>query len=271
MRIGISTSSYFPNLYTEQAIGEIAESGCGVCEVFLASHYEYRGEFGEVLQDSLAKARKVHALEVHSIHTLTNQFEPDLFNRGDKARADAFDAFNKACKVGQMIGAKHYTFHGPTLLKRAVKYTFDYPRLATTVNRLVEIAASYGLRFCYENVHWTYCSTPTYFDNIKRLCPDLGAVLDIKQAMQSGIDWREFLKVQKDRLCTVHVCDYDDKGLAIPGRGSFDFVEFFARLMDAGYDGPCLMEVYDKNYDDIAQLKDSYLYLCDCLDRAQHK
>ena len=37
MKIGISTASYFPKLYTEQTIEHIAALGADVCEVFFAS------------------------------------------------------------------------------------------------------------------------------------------------------------------------------------------------------------------------------------------
>ena len=74
----------------------------------------------------------------------------------------------------------------------------------------------------------------------------------------------------KDRLSTVHLCDYTHDGkLAIPGRGNFDFVTFFKRLADSGYDGVCLMELYAKDYNDDDDLKEAYGYLLDCLERAK--
>ena len=271
MRIGISTASYFSKRYTEEAFEEIAKIGAPVCEVFLASHCEYTQEFGKILVDKINQARKISPLEIHSMHTLTNQFEPELFSIGDRAKSDAFKIFRNALSVGQIIGAKHYTFHGATILKRAVKYNFDYEKLGELTNKCVEVAAEYGIKFCYENVHWTYFHKPEYFEKLKPYCPDLGCVLDIKQAKQSGISWKEYLEVMKDRLCTVHLCDYKDSGeLTIPGRGDFDFVEFFKYLLDSGYNGPCLMEVYGKNYKEMSELEESYHYLLDCLDKAKH-
>lgn len=87
--------------------------------------------------------------------------------------------------------------------------------------------------------------------------------------MQSGIDYQKYLEVMADRLATVHLCDYTEDGaLAIPGRGDFDFVTFFKRLKDVGYDGVCLMEVYAKDYKDDGDLKEAYCYLLECLDKA---
>ncbi len=269
MRIGISTASYFPHLFTEETFDQMVGVGCDICEVFLASHCEYTDDFAKVLSNRLAKARQKGRLDVHSMHTLTNQFEPDLFNVGLRARHDAEDIFRHALGVGKAIGAHNYTFHGATLLKR-IEYKFDYDRLSKIVNHIAEIAGEYDIKLCYENVHWAYFSTPEYFRNMKGLCSNIGGVLDIKQAMQSHIDWREFLDVLSDRLVTVHLCDYNEDGsLAMPGRGHFDFVELFRALMDKGYDGPCFMEVYSKNYGKVEELKESFDYLNHCLDVAK--
>ncbi|MDE7079164.1 MAG: sugar phosphate isomerase/epimerase [Clostridia bacterium] len=269
MELGISTASYFTRMYTEQALIPIAKLGASVCEVFLATRSEYTDEFSNVLLGELQKANEITPLRIHSVHALTNQFEPELFSRNDRAYADALETFVEVLKVAQNIGATHYTFHGATMLKRAVKYNFDFDHISKRVNRLVELAGVRGVKFCYENVHWTYFSHPSYFAALKDLCPDLGCTLDIKQARQSGIDYTEYLDVMKDRLQTVHLCDYDEEGkTAIPGRGNFDFVTFFKRLRDIGYDGVCLLEVYAKDYKNDDDLKNSYEFLKDCLERS---
>ena len=269
MKIGVSTATYFSRMYTEEALTPIAKLGADTCEVFFASRCEYTREFGEVLIGRLNEARQFSPLQVHSVHALTNQFEPELFSVNDRAYADALETFESVLKVGRQIGAKHYTFHGATMLKKAVKYNFDFARISSRVDTLIDMADCYGIDFCYENVHWTYFSTPQYFEILKQLCPRLRCTLDIKQAMQSGIDYTEYLSVMKDRLSTVHLCDYTKDGkLAIPGRGDFDFVTVFKRLADSGYDGVCLMEVYAKDYQDDKDLEESYSYLLDCLDRS---
>ena len=270
MKIGVSTATYFSRMYTEETLVPIAKLGAEVCEVFFEARSEYTQEFGNTLNTQLELARKYSPLQVHSVHALTNQFEPELFSVNDRAYVDALDTFERVLSVGRQIGAKHYTFHGAAMLKKAVKYNFDFQRISSRVDILIDKASEYGIDFCYENVHWTYFSTPDYFAKLKQLCPRLSCTLDIKQAMQSGIDYTKYLEVMKDRLSTVHLCDYSKDGkLAIPGRGDFDFVTFFKRLYDSGYDGVCLMEVYAKDYKDDSDLKDSYEYLLYCLDKAK--
>lgn len=265
MKIGISTASFFPNLYTEEAVSEIAKLGGDVCEVFFASRCEYTADFADVILQNIKKASDFANLQVHSVHALTNQFEPEIFSLNSRAFEDAVATFESVCNVAQIIGAKNYTFHGATMLKKAVKYSFNFEHIAKRVNYICDIAKKYGITLCYENVHWAYFCTPEYFTTLKPMCPTLGATLDIKQAMQSDIDWRLYLDAVKDRLKTVHLCDFDDNGnLAIPGQGSFDFVTFFKALKDCGFNGPCLMEVYTKSYQNKDQLKHAFEFLKEC-------
>lgn len=262
METGISTASFFPRLYTEDALTEIASLGVNVSEVFFASRCEYTDEFGDVLLDRLARAEN---MRVHSVHALTNQFEPELYSLNDRAYGDAIATFESVCKVAQKIGAKNYTFHGATMLKKAVRYSFNYDLITQRVNILCDLAEKYGVTLCYENVHWAYFCNPAFFAAIKDRCPKLGATLDIKQAMQSEIDWRDYLSVMKGRLKTVHLCDYDGNGnLCLPGKGTFDFVALYRELAEAGYEGPCLMEVYTKSYKDESELKAAFEFLKEC-------
>ncbi len=262
MEIGISTASFFTKVQTEKTFEYIKNFGASVCEVFLSSFCEYEG----ILADEIIKNRCV---DVHSIHTLTNQFEPELFSLNPRANADALCIFKKVLNTGKKLGANYYTFHGATRLKK-INYNFDYDRLGRIVNNLIEIAQSYDICLSYETVHWAYFNEPQYYINLKKKVPNLKATLDIKQIMQANGDYREFLKAIGNDLTTVHLCDYDeDRKLYIPGKGKFDFVELFKRLLDLGFNGSCLMEVYPQGYSTFEQLKESYNYLLECLDKAK--
>lgn len=270
MKLGVSTASYFPLLHVEEAFDKVAALKVDACEIFFETHSQYCDEFAKVLQDAIKKAREVHNFEIHSIHSLTNQFEPDLFSLGSRAVADAKQTFNNILKVGQTLGAKYYTFHGATILKKTSKANMNFERIARIYNELHEIAEGYGIEFCYENVHWTYYHFPEFIDYLKPLCPKLSTVLDIKQARQAGYTYKDFLPKMGNLLRTVHVCDYDENGITkIPGQGIVDFVELFRMLLDQGYDGSVLMEVYSKDYKAFEDLQESYEYLKVCLDRAK--
>ncbi len=263
MQIGISTASFFTKVATEDTFEYLKNFNSEVCEVFLSSFSEYEGE----LADKIVHNKSV---DVYSVHTLTNQYEPELFSLNPRAASDSMNIFKKVLATGQRLGAKCYTFHGATRLKK-INYNFDYDRLGGIVNNLIEIAGSYGIDLSYETVHWAYFSEPSYFENLKKRCPDLKATLDIKQIMQADGDYKDFLNVIGKDLTTVHLCDYDEeRRLFIPGKGKFDFVQLFKRLLDNGFEGSCIMEVYPQGYQTFEQLKDSYDFLFDCYDKAKH-
>lgn len=265
MELGISTASFFPRLFTEQAVEQIAVQGGKICEVFFASFCEYNRDFAAEVKRRADKG----GVKIHSVHALTNQFEPELFSKGQRAYSDALKIFTSVCDAGKEMGAGYYTYHGATRLKPAVKYKFDYDHISSRVNTLCDIAAERGITLTYENVHWTYFSVPEYFTALKPLCPGLGATLDIKQAMQSHTDYNLFLDVMGDRLRTVHLCNYDENGrLTMPHdkNGVFDYRTLFMRLKDEGYEGPCLIEVYDSCYDDFSRIGESLDYLGDIAD-----
>ncbi|MEG1646928.1 MAG: sugar phosphate isomerase/epimerase, partial [Clostridia bacterium] len=135
---------------------------------------------------------------------------------------------------------------------------------------LCDRAEKKGINLCYENVHWSFFSEPEFYKQLKPKCPKLACCLDVKQAMQAGIDYKKFLDVMEN-LKTVHLCDYDNQNnLMIPSeKGSFDFVELFRVLKDKGFDGNCFLEVYQNNYKTFDELKNSYEYLLDCLEKAK--
>ena len=270
MKLGVSTASYFPLLHVEEAFDKVASLGADACEIFFETRSQYCDEFAIVLQDAIAKARKIHDFDIHSIHSLTNQFEPDLFSLGSRAVADAKQTFNNILKVGQTLGAKYYTFHGATILKKTSKANMDFDRIARIYNELHEIAEGYNIEFCYENVHWTYYHFPEFINELIPRCPKLSTVLDIKQARQAGYTYKDFIYNMGKRLRTVHVCDYNEDGITtIPGRGCVDFVELFKILLDMGFDGSVLMEVYSRDYKSFDDLIESYDHLKVCLDKAK--
>lgn len=264
MEVGISTATFFSKKLTEDTFSLIREMGIGTVEVFLNTFTEYRPEFGDLL-----KERKGN-LNVYSVHTLNQHFEPELFNIAPRTRADAEFFLMEAADTARKLGAKYYTFHGPARLKRR-PYIFDYPSIG---NRLTELNGmlrerANGLEFVYENVHWAFFSEPSFFANLKEHT-DVKACLDIKQAMQAGIPYPDFIEVMGSRLKNVHLCDYDRNGkLAVPGKGSFDFPTLFHRLLDIGYDGPMMMELYAGDYSSFDEVRAGYTYLYECLEKVK--
>ena len=255
MRVGISTASFFNKLYNEDAFDELRALGCDLCEVFLTTFSEYGADFADLLA-----ARKGN-VEVHSVHTLNQNFEPELFNPNPRTFGDAWKLYSTVLASARTLGARCYTFHGPSRLKKRA-YVFDYDFLGERARLLTERAAEFGVTLCYENVHWTYFSEPAYFRSLRPKAPALGSCLDIKQAMQSGIDYREFLDAMGDSLRTVHLCDYDENGkLTLPGRGVFDFPGLVRELARRKLDVPLLLELYAGDYGSFDEVGESFAYV----------
>ena len=65
-----------------------------------------------------------------------------------------------------------YTFHGRMRLKRNMVIS---PEAAgRRMRELGDIAMEYGVRLCFENVHWAMFNTPEFFAAAKEFCPEVG-------------------------------------------------------------------------------------------------
>ena len=255
MKLGISTASFFGKIPNENSIKLLNDWSVPVCEVFLSTFCEYEDDFIDLLLERKGK------IEVNSVHSLTNQFEPQLFNKVERTRNDAFKYFEQVLKDGQRLGAKYYTFHGPGLMKRT-SIVPPVEAIVPYVKSLVESGKKYGVGISYENVHWAYYSKPGFFKPLYKEIPELYATLDIKQARQSEYDYKDYIKDMAGRISTVHICDYDQNGkTTIPSKGVFDYDDLFSRLKDAGFDGAVLIELYSNDYDTSDDVKRSYEYV----------
>jgi len=259
MQLGISTASFYSRMVTEDALFALYSQGAKACEVFLDSYSEYEPEFGEML----AKRAETLGLDVMSVHAMSQQFEPQLFSLSVRQRDDAWKLFEKVLKQGRRLGAKICVFHGPARMRGALRNA-QLMRIGPIVSELAELAASYGLRLAWENVSWCLFSSPGFVSDMLQYVesPRLGFTLDIKQAVRSGFDPFEYMRAMGDRLCHVHLCDYDlskpDFGLCLPGKGTFDFSRLFSELKESGYSGSAVIEPYSDTYGGIEELGESF-------------
>ena len=261
MKTGISTSSLFGRYNTENALEFLADNGVNAVEVFLESFCEYNREFGEYL------AKRKGNVYVNSVHTLTTQFESTLYSANERAQADSFFLLDKTMSAAQALGAKYYTFHGLARVKRT-PYIIDYDRCAKTTQQIIEVCARYGVSLAYENVHWAYYNYLGFFSEMRKRTVGLKGTFDIKQARQTGIDYREFIEEMGADIVTAHISDVDETGkMCLPGRGTTDFKEVFTRLRDKGFNGAILIEAYKNDYASTKELLDSYEFITDLAKR----
>lgn len=255
MQCGISTASLFLKRDNREAIELFGEWNIPVAEVFLTSFSEYNRAFGKEL------AARKGGVVVNSVHDLTEQFEPQLYSVHPKVQADAFAVLKGVMEVAQTLGAKYYTFHGVSRLKRSGRYDrYDY--YAEQTEKIAAFCREYGVTLAYETVEWALYNQPGVFKKLKAGCPSLKGVLDVKQARISGYDYGRYIEEMGSDLAYVHFSDVDERGnTCLCGRGLFDVEELVKRLQGVGFDGAILMEHYAGEYRELAELKRAYEYL----------
>ena len=257
MQLGISTASLFGRYHTEDALSVLNRNNVKTAEVFLETFWEYSKKFGKLL-----KAKK-GSVDIHSVHTLTTQFEPTLYSLNDRAQEDSFKLLKGVLESAKVMGAKHYTFHGPARIRRT-PLTIDFERVGKITQRIIDECDKYGVKLAYENVHWAYYNYVGYFKELKSRTCGLKATLDIKQARQSGVDTNEFIKEMGKDIVTVHLSDIDENGkMCLPGKGTTNFEDLFSRLKDEGFDGAFIIEAYKNYYDKEMELFNSLEYITD--------
>ena len=251
MHTGISTASLFMRKYTEEALEYLSKNGVDSAEVFLASYCEYKKDFGEILRQVKGD------ITVHSVHTLTTQFEPTLYSVNERARKDSFILLDSAMAVAESIGAKYYTFHGGAFFKKT-HGNLNYDKVGAHTQQIIDTCKKHGVTLAYENVHWGYCNKLGFYSQIKERTEGLKATLDIKQARQSGIPYASFIDEMKEDIVTVHLSDVDQNGkMCLPGKGVTDFEDLFKRLNGVGFDGSLIIESYFNDYKDYQELFES--------------
>lgn len=248
MQTGISTASLFFRKTTEDALKFLNENNVSTAEVFLESYCEYDVEFGKLLKSVQGKTK------VHSVHTLTTQFEPQLYSINERAQCDSFLLLDKTMSAARQVGAKYYTFHGGARFKKT-PFKIDYERVGKITQNIIDAIKPYGVSLAYENVHWGYYNYIGFFDEIRKRTVGLKATLDIKQARQSGISYSEYIDEMKGDIVTVHLSDIDENGkMCLPGKGVTDFEDLFKRLEGVGFDGALIIEAYQSDYGEYSEL-----------------
>ena len=202
MKIGVSTASFFPREECENAIEIIKGLGADCAEVFLGSFYEYRPEFAK------ANRERFGGIEISSVHSSSVNFEPQLFASSRRVRGDGFYWLDQFLRSAVLLGAKKYSFHG--YISRSTHIDFD--RISERLLDICEFSSRYGVDICLENVSWCTYNRPGLFREFKSRCPQLAAVLDIKQARRSGYPVNMYIEDMAGSISHVHLSDVTESG-----------------------------------------------------------
>lgn len=265
MNIGISTASLFLKKNTESALAWLGEQGIGHCEAFLDTPSEYEETFAQLLYQTAEAA----AIQIDSVHALSQQFEPQLFSSSERQFHDAFLIFKKIIHSSEILGCPRYTFHGIMMPLGNKTMEKMIESIAPRISMLANFASDHGVQLCLENVSWCMLNHPMVATWILAHCnsKNIWFTFDNKQAIRAGYDPFDFLTAMGKRVANVHLCDYAlsqeqqlDR-LLLPGQGVFDFSRLHRVLRENDYQGNCMLEVYSNLYTNFNELIASYQFL----------
>ncbi|MDP4089139.1 MAG: sugar phosphate isomerase/epimerase [Bacillota bacterium] len=256
MRIGLSSASFYPDIFTENSIQKMKDLGFECGEIFLNSPSEYEDRFASELKENAEKLK----FDIISVHAFSSSFEPFLFDRYERRRKDLMKNFSMVCKAASIIGARFYTFHGIRLIESK---TIGMKFITDIYNELAYRAGEAGILLSQENVSWCMSSDPEFLQEIKHNCRyPLCFTLDIKQAYKAERKPEEYIEVMGKDLLNIHINDRSEERVCLlPGKGTVDLRELFGKLKRIDYKGDCIIEVYRENYSDEKELSEAREYI----------
>lgn len=251
--IGISSACFYPSVKTEDSFKVIHDMDYKNAEIFLNSPSEYEKDFALKLKEQSDK----YQISVLSVHSFSSSFEPYLFDKYKRRRDDMKKFFTSVCRVGKILGARCYTFHGMKLLK----YDFiDLKFIADIYKEIVYIAGENGIKLAQENVSWCMSSDLRYLEYLKENVKGLYFTLDVKQSYKAGISPEKYVNIMKDRLTNFHINDRSETDICLlPGKGDVNLKGLIHKMNNYNYAGPAILEVYRENYksyDELASCKE---------------
>ena len=215
MKIAISTACFQQNAETENALLLIKETGVEICSVHLQTFYEYRPEFAKKY------AKNLGGVEVCSINTGANNFEPQLFSPSRRVRGDGFYWLEQVLRSAQLLGAKKYILKAP-LFDGNFKDKLQY------LSGIYGFCAGCGVKLCIENSPFGLLNTPSKVAEIKSACPEIGFSLNLSGAKLSAYPYQMYLRAMAGSLSQVVVENAD--------------ADLIKLLKEIGFDGEIIIE-----------------------------
>ncbi len=251
MQAGVSTACIYPD-ELEKTFSDLAVRNVKNVEIFVNTHRELFDPYLSIMKNIKDK----HNINVPSIHPYTCAAEPlMLFTDYERRFNDALEYHKYYFEYMNKLGAKIFVLHGnkPQNPYPEEKYFERYASLQ-------KLANSFGITIAQENVSRCCSGQLQFLINMKKQLGDTAKfVLDTKQAHRVGGDPLEFLKALGSSIIHVHYSDYSKNGDCLPfGFGDYDNDSFFKELMNIGYNGCIMIELYRSGFTDMNSLCENY-------------
>lgn len=246
MLSGVSSASLYP-LHTEDALRTLGALGVRNAEIFINDFSESEGR----IFDEILKVIRDYEMNIISVHPFPPMESGYLFSEYDRRQNSYLEMYKHYFDCMNRLGAEIFVLHGAILSSKCPdeRYFEQY-------SRLLDIADEFGITIAQENI--CYCKSKD-IDFLKRLKENCGGrtkyLLDIKQAVRTGLSPFELIDVLGKDIVHVHISDNSPEGDCLPiGKGSFDFEKLVEKLKGIGYDGALLIELYRHNYGEYSEL-----------------
>lgn len=256
MKVGVSTACLYP-METKIAVTQLLENGIDLLEIFFNTISEIQNPYILDL-DSMLKS---FGAQVKSMHPFTSGYEPYLiFTDYVNRYKDSLEFYKNYFTCAQSLGAKILVIHGD---RKTAETGISDEEYFEKFGELANVGRQYGVTVAQENVNVFRSQYPDFIRKMKDyLSSNASFVFDIKQAVRAGVDPYEMCEAMGDRLVHIHINDNNaGNDCLLPGAGDVDYQRLFEILKKNSYSGDFMLEVYRCNYNDMAQLVNSYEYV----------
>lgn len=243
INFGISTACFYP-IILEEAIEKLGKKQIKNIEIFFNTFSEVKIEYIKELK----KRIDFYGQNVLSCHPFTCGFEPFmLFTNYQRRFDDAIELHKYYFEAMNILGAKIFVFHGDRKLSTMEDKAY-FERFAV----LRDKGKEFGITVAQENVERCRSSDLNFLVSmVKYLDEDVSLVFDNKQAIRSGIDYKEFINKLIKNIIHVHMSDNNEECDCLPlGKGNLNIKSFIDDLMTIKKDINIIIELYRDKYKD---------------------
>ena len=256
MRAGVSTACLFP-MEMEKALHQLGQQGITLCECFFNTPTELKAPSVQRLR----QAAESYGMTIQSVHPFHSETETMFFFSPYKNRLeDGIEIYQRYFEVAAELQAPFVIFHGDF----ARNQDLEEEQAFEHIFRLREAAKPFGIELLHENVARCKGGQADYLLRLKQAIPEMGFVLDCKQALRAGHQALDFVEALGSSIRHIHISDSvtNEAGqlqqdCVPPGQGNFDFSPLLQALLKQGADYSAIVELYSNSFHCVEELTKS--------------
>ncbi len=260
--VGASTACMYPQ-DTAESLEMLCQHGIHSFELFLNTFSEFQPNY----LDKLKRIAREYDAQILSVHPFTSEMESMFFFSDYPARlADGLALYERLFSRARELGARFFIFHGGKehFVKSEEEYFERY-------QMLLEAAKRQDLLLLHENVVRTKSHDLDFLLQLSKALPDARFVLDIKQAVRSGVSPFDFLEHLGNKVEHIHFSDHNAQKDCLPaGQGTLDLNRFFHQMLLETTCRSVVMELYRSSFGSVENIVESCHLISKILDDNLH-